>query len=301
MVDPLVHAEAVTGHKQLGVVDSWRECGLAVALSVVTGPHVYAFGAVPFQTVAVTLYGVERHVLMVDGRVRRDGPVLPGRFRIGAAGRDVLVDAVPRERQGRLLLAFIAPGLLQRLSEESGRAGPAELREESWDTEDPFLHMTARRLAEVLQRGRAVDRLFSDQVALTLALHLLDRYSVRGSPAPAVRTPGLPRPALRRVLEHIEARLDGRPSLEELAGVAGLSAHHFLRRFREATGTTPHRYVMQQRVAQAQALLAGTGLPVQEVALRCGFASASHLSHSFRAATCVSPLAYRRRGRGAGG
>ncbi len=121
MLDPFAHAARVTGSTQVALVDTWASSGIAVALSEVTGPHVYQFGAMPVPTVAVTLYGVRRHVLMVDGRVRRDGRVLPGRFRIGQPGHDVVVDAVPGQAPGKLLLMYLGPALLVQVAADTGR------------------------------------------------------------------------------------------------------------------------------------------------------------------------------------
>lgn len=296
MLDPFAHAEHVTGRRQIGLVDAWTTSGVAVAISEVTGPHRYEFGSVAVPTVAVTLYGVRRHVLTVNGRVRRDGRVVPGRFRIGQPGQDIVVDAVPAAASGKLLLIYLGPHLLTRVADETGRQGPVELLDRAWDTEDPFLHVAARRLVETIEYRQPVERLLADQVALTLALHLLDRHAA--VPAPAARLPGLPPAALSRVTEFIRADPAAHCSIAVLAALSGLSPSHFLRKFQAATGMTPLRFVVQERVAQAQHLLARTDMPGCEVALACGFSSQSHLGTAFRSATGLTPRQYRRDTRG---
>jgi AraC family transcriptional regulator len=63
--------------------------------------------------------------------------------------------------------------------------------------------------------------------------------------------------------------------------------------FRESFGVPPHRYLLARRLVRAQQLLKQTTLPLGEVALACGFASASHFSTTFRNALGATPGEYR--------
>jgi AraC family transcriptional regulator len=98
---------------------------------------------------------------------------------------------------------------------------------------------------------------------------------------------------LRRVVEHIEARLDSRIPVQELAELAGLSTAHFARAFRQATGEAPHNFILNRRVARVQELLRDTELDLATVAARAGFASHAHMSNVFRRRTSLAPTAYR--------
>lgn len=93
--------------------------------------------------------------------------------------------------------------------------------------------------------------------------------------------------ARRRVAENPGAFLP----LEDLAGTAGLSPHHFLRVFKEATGLPPHAYQLQQAIEHAKELLAG-GAPISRAALDAGFADQSHFSRLFRQFTGATPRQY---------
>jgi len=92
------------------------------------------------------------------------------------------------------------------------------------------------------------------------------------------------------MLEHVGDDL----SVEHLARRAGTSPRTFARRFRAATGTTPHQWILSQRILLAQRLLETTDDPVERVAQRCGFGSAAGLRQHFTRAVSASPLAYRR-------
>jgi transcriptional regulator GlxA family with amidase domain len=88
-------------------------------------------------------------------------------------------------------------------------------------------------------------------------------------------------------------------SVEALATRAHMSPRTFARRFREVTGATPHRWLLGQRVGHAQRLLE-RGVPVEEVARRCGFGSAATLRTQFARERGTSPSAYARAFRAAG-
>jgi AraC family transcriptional regulator, transcriptional activator FtrA len=92
------------------------------------------------------------------------------------------------------------------------------------------------------------------------------------------------------MLEHVGDDL----SVEQLARRAGTSPRTFARRFRAATGTTPHQWILSQRILLAQRLLETTDDPVERVARRCGFGSAAGLRQHFTSAVSASPQAYRR-------
>ncbi len=90
-------------------------------------------------------------------------------------------------------------------------------------------------------------------------------------------------------------RLDEDHSVASLAERALMSERTFARRFQSETGTTPHKWLTQQRVLAARALLEATDLAVEQIADRVGFNSAVVLRDHFRRATGLSPQAYRRR------
>jgi AraC family transcriptional regulator, transcriptional activator FtrA len=92
------------------------------------------------------------------------------------------------------------------------------------------------------------------------------------------------------MLEHVGDDL----SVEQLARRARMSPRTFARRFRAVTGTTPHQWLLSQRVLLAQRLLETTDEPVEWIAQRCGFASAAGLRQHFTRVVAASPQAYRR-------
>ncbi len=91
-------------------------------------------------------------------------------------------------------------------------------------------------------------------------------------------------------LEHLDQPL----TLDVLAARSMMSSRTFSRRFAAATGTTPHKWVVHQRVSAAQRLLETTTLSIEVIAERCGFGSAASLRAQFQQTVRSSPQAYRR-------
>jgi transcriptional regulator GlxA family with amidase domain len=83
-------------------------------------------------------------------------------------------------------------------------------------------------------------------------------------------------------------------TVAELAGWAGMSPRTFARRFAAESGTTPLRWLLDQRIALAQKLLERTDLTMDALASRCGFGSAITLRQHFTRHVGVSPSHYRR-------
>ena len=96
------------------------------------------------------------------------------------------------------------------------------------------------------------------------------------------------------VMEWAAQRLGQPLPIPALAARCSLSPRQFTRRFREATGTTPHQWLLTQRLALAQRLLETTDQPVDQVAANAGFGTPAALRLQFRRALATSPAAYRR-------
>jgi transcriptional regulator GlxA family with amidase domain len=103
---------------------------------------------------------------------------------------------------------------------------------------------------------------------------------------------------LADVLEWMGSHLEQPLPVSELSERAHMSPRTFARRFRAATGTTPHAWLLRQRVLLAQHLLESDGYSVEEVAQHSGFGTAAMLRHHFTRERGTSPRSYARTFRG---
>jgi transcriptional regulator GlxA family with amidase domain len=101
-------------------------------------------------------------------------------------------------------------------------------------------------------------------------------------------------PRLLRVLEEMERRIEEPASREALAAVAGVSVRQLERLFKAYLGTGIREHYLRVRLERAHLLLRQTTLPVLEIAVACGFVSASHFSRSYKAAFGQAPRGERR-------
>ena len=140
-----------------------------------------------------------------------------------------------------------------------------------------------------------IERDFGAQIANTVACRLVMAPLRAGGqaqfiPAPVARTP---RHDLAALLDWARERLHEPLTLRQLAAKALMSERTLLRRFNEATGMTPKRWLQHARLAQARALLESSPLNLERIAERCGFASVESFRVAFRKGISVAPSVYR--------
>jgi AraC family transcriptional regulator len=196
------------------------------------------------------------------------------------------------EGPARFLLLRLTPALLATAAEGLGLASGRLEIAPRLQLRDPRIEHVGWALKAELEAGTESDPLYADSLGLALAAHLLRRY---GTPTPEpVIGQALSRRQLGRVLEMVEARLDQRLTLAELAAAAGLSPSHFKPLFKASTGLAPHQYVIRRRVERARVLLLDGRLPMAQVALDAGFAHQSHMARAMRRVLGVTPGMVRR-------
>ena len=98
---------------------------------------------------------------------------------------------------------------------------------------------------------------------------------------------------LQPLLAWMLENLGGDHSVASLARRARMSERTFARRFSDETGTTPHKWLTQQRVLRAQHLLEDTELSIEEIAAGTGLGTGALLRHHFRRIVGVTPKEYR--------
>ena len=252
--------------------------------------------AVPVQTAVLDLTAPSRaeHQVLVnvgapfqlaetlDGRTTRTVGT-PGDVGIVPAGLELHLAARAGVAQPVRSLAFLVdPGLLDEAFDAAG-ARPAPLVPVVGSRSPEVATLAGLVQSALAEAGSRPDGRLDGMAGLALeslghALVVAVARRHTGRPTPGPAAPALSRAQLGRVTRHVEDNLAAPLSLADLAAVAHVSPFHFARVFRAATGRSPHRYVLERRVALAEELLTRTTLPIAEVATRTGFADQSHLT-----------------------
>lgn len=178
---------------------------------------------------------------------------------------------------------------LKRVGEQIWDRSPAAITlEEKSFASDAQITTLYRQFLLSCDWQQPVNQLVLSSTSTLLLTHLIQHYSTVQWRLPTV-TGGLAPSVLRNVLAWIDASLSQPITLADLAAQAALSEYHFARMFRQSTGLAPHQYVMRRRMDNAEQLVRHTRLPLTDIALACGFSSASHFSNRFKQALGVTP------------
>lgn len=94
--------------------------------------------------------------------------------------------------------------------------------------------------------------------------------------------------------EWILAHLAEDFTVDRLAGQARMSRRSFVRHFKLSTGTTPAKWILEQRLHEGRTMLETTDWTVDAVAGACGFGSAVTFRQRFTSTFSTSPSEYRR-------
>jgi len=230
----------------------------------------------------------------LEGGYRTERHKLPGRY--GAPSR---LCALPGEHESRwwvrghmhfLHLYFLPDHFTRRAVRELDRE-PREiaLADRTYFQDEQIAFLCQSMLQYDWQDSDDLIRM-NEAVHRTMSLLLLSQgisktgQAPKGGLAPATR---------RRLRDYIDAHLTQSLTLGTLADIACLSEYHLARMFKTSFGLPPHAWIAQQRLDRARGLLRGTASPISQIAVECGYANVSHLSHRFRAALGVSPQGFR--------
>ena len=158
---------------------------------------------------------------------------------------------------------------------------------------DPFITQVIKALHSELVDNPDGCPVYSRTMANVLAVHLLKKFSNRSGHI--IHPAGtLSNRKLKVVLDYIDSHIEQRIELVELAALIGYSQYHFSRSFKNSTGTSPHQYIIQQRIEKSKRLLKQSNLTVNEISIDCGFANPSHFAKRFREHTGISPQQFRK-------
>ena len=152
---------------------------------------------------------------------------------------------------------------------------------------NPSSYDNATSLLENIRRNKV--RSFSDRVeGRGIILVLLSRFFKEATPKTLVNDD-----RIQRVLLYIRRNLHERLDIDNLANMAFISRDHFIRIFKEETGSTPVQYITQRKIERAELMLSTEEMPVKSIAYSLGFDDHSYFNRLFKKIVGKTPLEYR--------
>lgn len=94
---------------------------------------------------------------------------------------------------------------------------------------------------------------------------------------------------VHRVIEQMQKDSFNHMTVSEYARMCGLTEYYFIRKFKEITGLTPHRYKTKITVNKAMDMMTSSNLNISEIAYMLGFEDSLYFSRVFRKETGMSP------------
>lgn len=111
----------------------------------------------------------------------------------------------------------------------------------------------------------------------------------------SVHNAGLSAYACRQIENHLKENFRDSISVSDMANYLGMSSGHFASCFRESFGETPHQYLLNLRLDDAEKRLKETDIPISEIAASLNFSSQSHLTTALKKYRLLTPGEIRRR------
>jgi AraC family transcriptional regulator len=151
----------------------------------------------------------------------------------------------------------------------------------------PLYNIAMLLAAEVKESG-LMGELYRESLTQAFVVYLLQNYSTIDRVIKPQHQ-SLTNTQLQQAIDYIQAHLGGDLSLIQISETINISPTYFASLFKQKTGTSPHQYVIQQRVDRAIVLLQRTDLRIADIASQVGFSSQSHLTQHIKRATGMTP------------
>lgn len=102
-------------------------------------------------------------------------------------------------------------------------------------------------------------------------------------------------PLVEKVQQHVDTHYAEKLSLDSIANALVYHPNYINTVFKQQTGKTIHKYLMEYRINRSRELLTTTSMTIPEIALACGFENQSHFITCFKKLNNLTPLHYRKK------
>ena len=236
--------------------------------------------AIPLKQTAIhvkwqTETGKQRYQFIKNGNISIVSPNLPHETWIEQSAEMIIINLHPKS------IAQVS----DELNLKSARIIP------QWTVnKDRLIEQLGIALQAEFQQGKPTN-IYVESIGNLLLVHLLRHYST--TDLVTIPDDRLSPKKLQQTRSYLQENLERSISLSELAEVVELSPSRFARAFKQTTGTSPHKYIVECKIAKAKELLKNPQLSIADISYTLNFSSQSHFTSVFRRLTGTTPHIYR--------
>jgi AraC family transcriptional regulator len=192
-----------------------------------------------------------------------------------------------------LIVCGLDPEFVKEVSRELDSNPDVQLRGQVGIRDEALGHFM-RLFENAVKSGGQSNNLYVDHLIYAFTVRLLREY---GGIAVGLEHAhgGLSREKLRCAIEYVQDQLETGLTVSGIARTVHMSPYHFTRLFKQSTGQSPYRYVIQARAKKAKELLTSGKFSISEVAHHLGFADQSHLTRHLKHFFGITPKMLQKR------
>lgn len=195
------------------------------------------------------------------------------------------------KKYGKYLHIAVKKDFFQKISAEIANGKDFVFKRVQGHYGNQLLDLIGNFQLELMNYGEAYP-----QMLLSLSTQIVFQL-IRDLNADYIKTnekTGKDNPYIREAIRLMQQNYATRISISDISNLIYLSPCHFKRVFKEYTGKTPHRYLMDIRMEKAKELLERSEYSIEDTARLCGFVNAGHFAVAFKRSTKLSPSEYRK-------
>lgn len=192
---------------------------------------------------------------------------------------------------GKYLHIAIKKEFFGEIATEAARGGTFEFKRIHGQYSNHLLDLIGEYQLELMNHGESYPQMIrslSTQIVFQLIRDL------HAEPVKSRGKIGFDNQYITKAIMFMQEHYQTSISISDICNLIYLSPYHFKRIFKEHTGRTPHRYLMDIRLEKAKELLIRDSSSIEDIAGQCGFANAGHFAVAFKRGTKLSPSEYRK-------
>jgi len=185
---------------------------------------------------------------------------------------------------------LIKPELINKIAKEMGHSGDVRFLKLQNAFSRDLLYAVSSFEKEV-QHPDSIPLLL-DSLSVQIAALLLREFKTNLKKYPSISPDS--NVYVNLAIEYMQTFYSSNITISDICEAVNLSPFHFIRTFKQKTGISPYKYLLNIRIKKAEELLVLGKHSVAEVAMLCGFINPSHFSSKFKEITGQSPSKYKK-------